>query len=390
MILSICALSAGALLLSAVSMPLIIKFCKAFSLYDSVNARKIHSGNIPRLGGIGIFLAFFICVILGFFFDSNFSLSNALPLLISGILIFVFGVIDDIVEMRAIFKLAVQLVACGIVVMNDFRFRQIFGWTMPYPFSLMLTFGWILGIINAYNLIDGMDGLCGTLSLTALLTMGFILRHTFIEGAAVCFILSAAIVGFLIFNWPAPNAKIFMGDGGSQCLGFLIAVIPLYSIEGQLEFNKLLMMLVIVSFPMMDTIAAIWRRIRDHKPIMSPDKSHLHHKLLNLGFTKVQALFMVIGIQALICMTVVLSTFLDKEKAAILLGVAYVFMIGFFSVIHYTNRAVLKKIRSNTEFIPEEQAIKTEWELNGGSSKKNKDKNSDDKSREEPSASDSE
>ena len=390
MILSICVLSAGALLLSAVSMPLIIKFCKAFSLYDSVNARKIHSGNIPRLGGIGIFLAFFICVILGFFFDSNFSLSNALPLLISGILIFIFGVIDDIVEMRAIFKLAVQLVACGIVVMNDFRFRQIFGWTMPYPLSLMLTFGWILGIINAYNLIDGMDGLCGTLSLTALLTMGFILRHNFIEGAAVCFILSAAIVGFLIFNWPAPNAKIFMGDGGSQCLGFLIAVIPLYSIEGQFEFNKLLMMLVIVSFPMMDTIAAIWRRIRDHKPIMSPDKSHLHHKLLNLGFTKVQALFMVIGIQSLICMTVVLSTFLDKEKAAILLGVAYVFMIGFFSVIHYTNRAVLKKIRSNTEFIPEEQAIKTEWELNGGSSKKNKDKNSDDKSREEPSASDSE
>ena len=372
MIFSFSILSAGALLLSALSMPLIIKFCKTFSLYDSVNARKIHSGNIPRLGGLGILLSFFICVTVGFFIDSNFSLMSALPLLIAAVLIFVFGVIDDIVEMRAIFKLAVQLIACGIVVMNDFRFRQIFGWIMPYPISLMLTFGWILGIINAYNLIDGMDGLCGTLSLTALLTMGFVLRQTFLEGAAVCFILAAAIVGFLFFNWPAPNAKIFMGDGGSQCLGFLIAVIPLYSLNDHLEFNKLLMMLVIVSFPMMDTIAAIWRRIRDHRPIMSPDKSHLHHKLLNLGFTKVQALSMVIGIQTLICMTVVLSTFLDKIKASVLLAVAYVFMIGFFSVIHFTNRAVLRKIRENTEFMPVEQAIKTESELNGDETKRSK------------------
>ena len=96
---------------------------------------------------------------------------------------------------------------------------------------------------------------------------------------------------------------------------------------------------------------------------MSPDKSHLHHKLLNLGFTKVQALFMVLGIQVLICMTVVLSVYLETIKASILLAVAYLFMIGFFSVIHYTNRAVLKKVKEKTEFLSEDQAIKTEHEL---------------------------
>jgi glycosyl transferase, group 4 family len=116
------------------------------------------------------------------------------------------------------------------------------------------------------------------------------------------------------------------------------------------------MMLVLVSFPMMDTIAAIWRRIRDHKPIMRPDRSHLHHKLLNLGFEKRNALYIVSGIQILICITVILSTFLEKSMAAILLAVALAFMTCFFAVIHYTNRAVLRKIREKSEFIPEEQA----------------------------------
>lgn len=352
--------------------PLIILFCKKFSLYDSVNARKIHSGNIPRLGGAGFIIAFMISVVPCFLIDKNLSTMNTIPILVAGFIIFQFGIIDDIFEMRAFLKLIVQLVATSIVVLNGFRFRQIFGWTMPVPIAMILTFGWILGIINAYNLIDGLDGLCGMLSFTTLLTISFVLRNSYSEGTAVSLILAAAVLGFLVYNWPFPNAKIFMGDGGSQCLGFMIATIPLYTSHSEFEYNKFLMMLVIVSFPMMDTIAAIWRRLRDHHPIMSPDRSHLHHKLLNLGFSKKQALYMLFGIQLLICITIVLSTFLEKENAAILLGVAFGFMICFFAIIHYTNRAVLKKIESNSEFLSENLANKTEIELN-----KSKDEKSD-------------
>lgn len=358
--------------LCAVFTPLIILFCKKFSLYDSVNARKIHSGNIPRLGGIGIIIAFMLSVVPCFLIDKNLSTMNTIPILVAGFIIFLFGIIDDIFEMRAFLKLIVQLVATSIVVLNGFRFRQIFGWTMPAPIAMILTFGWILGIINAYNLIDGLDGLCGMLSFTTLLTISFVLRNSYLEGTAVSLILAAAVLGFLVYNWPFPNAKIFMGDGGSQCLGFMIATIPLYTSHSEFEYNKFLMMLVIVSFPMMDTIAAIWRRLRDHHPIMSPDRSHLHHKLLNLGFSKKQALYMLFGIQLLICITIILSTFLEKEKAAILLGVAFGFMICFFAIIHYTNRAVLKKIESNSEFLSENLANKTEIELN-----KSKDEKSD-------------
>ena len=146
----------------------------------------------------------------------------------------------------------------------------------------------------------------------------------------------------LLFN--KPPAKIFMGDCGSQFLGFMIAILPLYPASRDIEFNKFMVMIVLTSFPVFDTIAAIWRRIRDKKPIMVGDRSHLHHKLLNLGFDKRQALIIVCIIQGLICLTVIFSTYLPKHKATVLLFIAILFMTGFFTIIHYTNRAVLRKI----------------------------------------------
>ncbi len=349
MVFTVLIFTFSALGICAGLIPLIIKFCKAYSLYDSVNARKIHSGNIPRLGGVAIVFSFIVCAIACFWLDKRLSFFNAMPLLVAGFIIFLFGILDDLLELRAVVKLFVQLIACAIVVLFDFRFRQFFGILLPVWLSRAFTFFWILGLINAYNLIDGLDGLCGTLATTALLTLGALLIGDFNEGAAVSFILCGSIIGFLVWNWPAPNAKIFMGDGGSQFLGFMIATIPLYSVNNDFEFNKLLMLLVIVAFPMLDTIAAIWRRLRDHRPVMSPDRLHLHHKLLNLGFSKRHALYMVLSLQVLICLTVFISSLFEKIYGTVLLLIAYVFMMGFFTVIHYTNRAVLRKIRLENE-----------------------------------------
>ena len=273
MLLSVSLYSALSFVLSAIFIPLIIKFCKIYSLYDTVNARKIHSGNIPRLGGVGIALSFIICAVICFLLNESLSVKNSWPILVSGMIIFIFGIIDDIVELKAIIKLIVQLTASAIVVVNGFYFRKVFGLVLPWFVGMPLTFFWIIGIINSYNLIDGMDGLCSSLAITVLTSLGFIFYKNTGDAFAVCFILTGAILGFLIYNLPIPNAKIFMGDGGSQFLGFMIATIPLYVSTDNFEFNKLLMMIVLVSFPLFDTIAAIWRRIRDHRPIMSPDKS---------------------------------------------------------------------------------------------------------------------
>ena len=330
--------------ISIISMPLIILFCKKFSLYDYQNARKIHSGNIPRLGGVGIFLAFIISSSVYIIITKEENLSKMLPIIIAGAIVFTFALLDDLLTLPALAKLIVQLIAVSVVVFNGFRFKQIFSWVLPTPISLILTFCWILGVINAYNLIDGLDGLCGSFSISTIITLGILYTLTGNPEAIFCFILAASVFGFLCFNWPP--AKLFMGDAGSQFLGFMISVFPLFDSSKIFEHNKLLIMIVITAFPVFDTIAAIWRRLRDKKPIMSPDRSHLHHKLLNMGYSKKSALYLLCFLQTLLCVSVVISYFLGAMRGMALLIESTAFVILFFSFVHYTNRAILIKQRN--------------------------------------------
>ena len=138
-----------------------------------------------------------------------------------------------------------------------------------------------------------------------------------------------------------------MGDNGSQFLGFMIATIPLYSSSDVFEYNKFFVMLVLTSFPVFDTVAAIWRRLREKKDIMSPDRSHLHHKLLNLGYSQKHALYLVVIIQLLLSLSVILAHFLGKTningnmvsaKGSAILIEDLVFMLLFFGIIHFTNK----------------------------------------------------
>lgn len=334
--------------LSAVIIPLTIKFCKKFSLYDEVNSRKIHSGDIPRLGGIAIFLSFIAGYIIYLVLTPGINIKIKIPLLFAVSIIFVFGILDDIFTLKAVHKLLAQIAATTIVVFGGFRFQYIFSIPLHSSFiargfSFALTIFWVIGLINAYNLIDGLDGLCGTLSLSVFVTMAIIYNKFNSECLILCILISASISGFLLYN--KPNAKIFMGDNGSQVLGFLVAVLPL-SIQTNdkldFEFNKFLMLLNLTAIPVMDTIAAIWRRIRDHKAIFSPDRSHLHHKLLNIGFTKVTALLMLMGIQSFICIIVVLSIHVEKYLATCILGFTYFIISMLFTVVHFANRNVIK------------------------------------------------
>ena len=340
--------SVFAFVLSLVSMPIIIKLSNKFSIYDFQDARKIHSGNISRLGGVGIACSFFICTIFYIILFDKSLLLKSLPVLISGIIIFVFGLIDDTKNLKAIIKLLVQIVAVSIVVFSGLTFNQIGNWKIPTVISYIFTFGWIIGVINAFNLIDGLDGLCGSLSFTTILTLGLIYAFAGNTVAAICFILAASILGFLCFNWPP--AKLFMGDCGSQFLGFMIATIPLFPSNNVFEFNKFLIIVTLAAFPIFDTIAAIWRRIRDKRPIMSPDKAHLHHKLLNLGYTKKGVLYLVVFIQILLCVMVIFSYILGTYKGAMVLLLSLFFITLFFTFIHYTNKIILrKKNESNIE-----------------------------------------
>lgn len=334
-----------AAILSLISMPVIIGICKKLKLYDYHDERKIHSGDIPRLGGVGIVASFVITSAIFLHTQNTLNTMDHLSIYIAAGIIFVFAIVDDLLNLPAIVKLIVQLVAVSVVTFNGYHFTQIFGWQLPKVFAIILTFGWILGVTNAYNLIDGLDGLCGSLSITTIITMGILYYLSGNNEAIICFMLAGSIFGFLCFNWPP--AKLFMGDNGSQFLGFMIATLPLYSSGDVFEFNKFLIMIVLTSFAVFDTIAAIWRRIRDKKPIMAGDRSHLHHKLLNMGYTKQAALYLIVFLQSLLCISVIISYYLGRLKGMALLLESFSFMVLFFSIIHYTNRRVTLQKQKN-------------------------------------------
>ena len=330
-----------AFLVSLISMPLIIKFSTKFNIFDYQDARKIHSGNISRLGGVGIAISFFVCTAVYFLITDASLFIEYLPIISAGLIIFVFGFIDDIVTLRAIVKLLIQIVATCLVIFSGNRFTQIGPWQIPSVLSYIFTFCWIIGVVNAFNLIDGLDGLCGSLAFTTTLTLGIIYTLSGNNISVICFILAASILGFLCFNWPP--AKLFMGDCGSQFLGFMLATLPLIPADSVIEFNKFLIIASVAAFPIFDTIAAIWRRIRDKRPIMSPDKSHLHHKLLNMGYTKKSSLYLVVFIQLLLCSLVIISYLLGTYKGMMVLLLTLFFVTLFFTFIHYTNQAILKR-----------------------------------------------
>ncbi|WP_319416119.1 MraY family glycosyltransferase [Marispirochaeta aestuarii] len=350
-----------AFLISLASMPLIMKLSHRMGWYDDQDHRKIHTGEISRLGGLGFFSAYILTILVfTFVLERQFPLPDNwgfrfILVIIAGLLIFLFGVVDDLRNLHARNKIVIQLIAAFLVLAADFTFKRI---AIPFfPDSLKfglfrypLTLIWIIGIINAVNMIDGSDGLAGGITSIAAISFGilFLTKENY-QAAMGSFILAGAVWGFLVFN--LPPAKLFMGDGGSQFLGFMVAVLPLIdqgSDHG--ESISLAHAMIILAIPISDTIAAVWRRLRDKKSVFSPDRSHLHHKLLNLGFSSRSLLAIIYSLQIALCVIAVPLTSHSQEVGVFLFLSAGLIVTLFFTVIHYTHKHVQKnKIRREEE-----------------------------------------
>jgi UDP-GlcNAc:undecaprenyl-phosphate GlcNAc-1-phosphate transferase len=247
--------------------------------------------------------------------------------------------VDDLHELRPRYKLLGQSVASLIPVLCGIHITTV----GPVDLGLMgyfMTFVWLVGMSNAFNLIDGVDGLCGTLSVSVALTLGVVvcLKGTGDTGA-LGFILGACVVGFLVYN--KPPARIFMGDGGSQFLGFMIGALPLLKSPSELKFNLFPMVVVLSAIPLLDTVAAIWRRTREGRLFFTPDKRHLHHKLMELGYTTKSILGLLVTIQVGLCGVSILAVVgIGGLRGFIVLWVSFGVMILFFGIIHYTSHAV--------------------------------------------------
>ena len=267
---------------------ILVPICKKVSVHvnalDIPNKRKVHTKPMPRLGGLAIFLSFLINYMI---FGQ--PTTQMLSIIIASFIIILFGIVDDINPLKARYKLIGQLIASiiivfyGGIVLKDayiFNYYLDFGGLAPY-----VTIFFILACINIINLIDGLDGLAGGISSIYFLTIAIMALLTNRIGGLdiiLSIIMLGATLGFLVFNFPP--ASIFMGDTGSQFLGFMIAIISLLGFKN-ITFKSFLIPLIILAIPIFDTLFAILRRTLKGEPIGSPDKEHFHHQLLKLKFS---------------------------------------------------------------------------------------------------------
>ncbi|MBY0146332.1 glycosyltransferase family 4 protein [Neobacillus niacini] len=271
--------------------PLIKKLAVSIGATDKPNQRKVHQFTMPRLGGLAIFISFIIGMLILKPLNPAF-----IPIIIGSSIIVITGICDDLFELSAKYKLIGQLAAAFIVVfLGDLQVLFInlpFGGHLEFGYlSIPFTILWIVGITNAINLIDGLDGLAAGVSSIALITisgMALIQGNLFV--VAVGTIVLMGTLGFLYYNFHP--ASIFMGDTGALFLGFVISVLSLLGYKN-VTFISFIIPVIILGVPISDTFFAIMRRIINKQPLSAPDKSHLHHCLLRLGYSHRQTVLLI-------------------------------------------------------------------------------------------------
>ena len=275
--------------------------------------RRMHKIPIPRMGGLAIFFAFLIAVLCFAGIDRELR-----GILLGATIIVVLGILDDILTLNALPKFAVQIVAAVIAVLHGCRIEHFMGFRLATWLSYPVSVIWIVAITNAVNFIDGLDGLAAGVSA---ISAGSMLVVALLVPDYNSAILLAAIVGacagFIPYNFNP--AKIFMGDTGSTFLGYMLATV---SIMGLFKFYAVISFAVpflILGLPIFDTANAIIRRVAAGRSPMSPDRGHVHHKLIDMGFNQKQAVAILYAISATLGLTAVVLTSSGEVKAIVLL-----------------------------------------------------------------------
>ena len=286
------------------------------------DSRRMHKKPIPTIGGLAIFIGFLVSVLLFTEIDTQMR-----GILMGSMILVVLGVIDDIMDLPAKLKFAVQFVAAGIAVghgcviqtlSNPNLFSQApylnLGWL-----SIPVTLLWIVALTNAVNFIDGLDGLAAGVSAISAGTMLVIdLMYSESSVAIVIAALLGACLGFLPFNFNP--AKIFMGDTGATFLGYLLACM---SVQGLFKYYAIVSFavpFVLLGLPIFDICFAFLRRIAHGKSPMTADRSHMHHRLIDMGFSQKQAVAIAYVISALLGLSAVVLASTNTSRALILVG----------------------------------------------------------------------
>lgn len=316
-----------AFLLAYFITPVIQKVAPRIGAMDAPNERKIHDRVMPRLGGLAIYLSFTLAVLL-----TQPLSKQVIGLVVGGSIIMALGILDDIKGLSPKVKLAGQIGAALVLVLFGIRVEFI-----TNPFDDMINLGklaipvtvfWLIGVTNALNLVDGLDGLAAGTSAIAAVTMSVVaMMEQQTVYAVLALILAASTFGFLKYNFNP--ARIFMGDSGSMFLGFNLGTLAILGLTKGTTIISLFIPVVILGIPILDTLFAIVRRYTNGKPIFQADRQHLHHRLLDMGLSHRQTVLVIYGIDICLGISAVLLTMLTTEQSlVILVGLAVLVLLG--------------------------------------------------------------
>lgn len=317
-------------LIAIFAIPSIIDVSGKKRLFDQPNHRTVHERLTPRLGGLAIFAGFMSAVtIFG-------EMSGGVQQLLAGCLIMFFiGVKDDIISVSAFKKFFVQVLAAGIVMfIGQVRISNFQGLLGIYELEIGISYGFtflvIIGITNAINLIDGIDGLAGSIILVISLTFGIYFYYYDVQYSYVAFSLAGSVMGFLRYN--IYKAKIFMGDTGSLLCGFIISVMAIEFIELNSVGAAPAIAVGILIIPIFDTIRVFTIRILNGLSPFHPDQNHIHHNLLAFQLSHLSVVITLVLFNILTIILMLYYSHLGNTKLlviAALIGLGISFILGF-------------------------------------------------------------
>ena len=324
--------------------PIVIKVARLKKLYDVPDERKIHSTPIPSLGGIGIFIGFILALLL--FADGSLS-PIALESYVAGfVVIFFVGIKDDILNISPIKKLGGQLLVSVILMFkSNLLITNMHGFLgiheIHQSVSYFLTLVTIVVTMNAYNLIDGVDGLAGTISIVTCSALGFFfLTSNDLLYSLMAFSFSGSLVAFLIYNFSHSN-KIFMGDTGSMLSGTLNVILVIHFISTPINSTMLTVSAApavgfgVLMLPLLDTLRVFAIRMFKGKSPFSPDRNHLHHLLLDRGLSHVQ---ITMSLATLAIAGIIMSYFAQPMGTTVLIILQLCLFFSGVYVLHFLRK----------------------------------------------------
>lgn len=330
-------------ILSYIFSLLSLKFSNKYKIFNNLEDRNFKEKNKPRIGGVAIVISTFISLLLmrimfsGFFKEIGKN-TNYTILFLAVLIIFISGIYDDLKEVEAVIKFFLQVMAAVIIYFAGFKIAEIsipFIGTKSLGFNLLpflLTILWVVGITNAVNIMDGLDGLAVGVSFFATLSLGILaLLSSQYHIVIITAVLLGAMIGFYPFNFP--KAKIYLGDSGSMVIGFVLAVLSMAKIHRKASLAIALMIPIIILFlPILETLVTIIRRIYKKRNIFIRDTDHFHYRFLKKGFSETKTTLFLISVSFLFSLTGILFEFVQTRLRLLLF--ILIFLISLFLLIY--------------------------------------------------------